>query len=100
MIVSVCTTCAAKGDFVETVRRGLPECEVRGVDCMSGCNRAQTVAFRAPGKVAYLFGQITEADLADLRRFTRLYAASDDGRFPDARILGDLRLKAIARIPG
>ena len=36
------------------VRAGLPEVKVEGIDCMSGCTRAQTVAFRAPGKVAYL----------------------------------------------
>lgn len=100
MIVSVCSTCAEEGDFVETVRRGLPGHEVRAVDCMSGCARAQTIAFRAPGKVAYLFGEISEADMPELRRFARLYAGSPDGTFPDARILGDLRMKAIARIPG
>lgn len=67
---------------------------------MSGCARAQTVAFRAKGKVAYLFGDITGADMDDLRHFARLYQASTDGTFPDARVLGDLRLKALARIPG
>ena len=100
MKVSVCTTCAEEGDFVEVVRRALPGVEVRGVDCMSGCARAQTVAFRTPGKVAYLFGEITEADMADLRRFAELYIASPDGTFADARVLGALRTKAIARIPG
>jgi predicted metal-binding protein len=32
--------------------------------------------------------------------FARHYDASDDGTFADARVLGDLRTKAIARIPG
>ena len=100
MRVSVCTTCSEDGGFVEVLRRGLPEVEVRGVDCMSGCARAQTVGFRTSGKVAYLFGEITEADMDDLRRFARLYAASPDGTFADARVLGALRTKAIARIPG
>ena len=67
---------------------------------MSGCARDQTVAFRAEGKVAYLFGEITENDLSDLQRFVRLYAASPDGTFADARVLGGLRMKAVARIPG
>ncbi len=96
----VCTSCAAEGNFLDVVRARLSEVEVIGIDCMSGCTRAQTVAFRAPGKVAYLFGEITEADLDDLRRFVTLYAASPDGRFADARVLGRLRMKAIARIPG
>ena len=85
---------------MDVVRDGLPDLEVEGVDCMSGCTRAQTVAFRAPGKVAYLFGDITAADMDELENFSRLYAASPDGTFADARVLGTLRTKAIARIPG
>ncbi|MFB3306861.1 DUF1636 family protein, partial [Pseudomonas sp. AMR01] len=88
----VCTSCAAEGNFLDVVRARLSEVEVIGIDCMSGCTRAQTVAFRAPGKVAYLFGEITEAELDDLRRFVTLYAASPDGCFADARVLGGLRM--------
>ena len=29
---------------------------------MSGCTRPSTCAFRAPGKTAYLFGDLTEAE--------------------------------------
>lgn len=100
MKVFVCTSCTADGGFVDVMRDGLPETEVVGVDCMSGCTHAQTVAFRSPGKVAYLFGDLTAADLNDLRTFARLYQASEDGMFSDARVLGNLRTKAIARIPG
>ena len=100
MKVCVCTTCSEDGAFVEELRQGLPGLDVTPVDCMSGCTRAQTVAFRAPGKVAYLFGDITVDDMEDLRRFAHLYAASLDGSFADARVLGGLRMKAIARIPG
>lgn len=99
MIVHVCTTCSVDGGFVEVLRAGLPDLEVKGVECMSGCARAQTVAFRQTGKVAYLFGDITPDDLAELRNFAELYAASPDGCFEDARVLGNLRTKAIARIP-
>ena len=49
---------------------------------------------------AYLFGDITAGDFDDLQNFARLYAASKDGTFPDARVLGNLRTKALARIPG
>ena len=99
MKIHVCRTCSADGAFVETVRQALTEWEVAGSDCMSGCTRAQTVAFRATGKVAYLFGELTEADLPELRNFATRYAASADGTFADARVLGSLRHKAIARIP-
>ncbi|WP_299876700.1 DUF1636 family protein [uncultured Sulfitobacter sp.] len=99
MKVFVCTTCTEDGTFLDVVRDGLPGCAVEGIDCMSGCTRAQTVAFRAPGKVAYLFGDITVDDLNDLQKFATLYAESQGGTFADARVLGDLRTKAIARIP-
>lgn len=85
---------------MDVARGALPQLDVTPVDCMSGCARAQTVAFRATGKVAYLFGDITAADFDDLARFAQLYAASSDGTFADARGLGNLRTKALARIPG
>lgn len=100
MKVFVCSTCTSDGAFVEVVKAGLPDSAVEGVECMSGCARAQTIAFRHPGKVAYLFGDITTDDMDDLRRFATLYQASKDGTFEDARVLGNLRIKALARIPG
>lgn len=100
MTVFVCGSCPEGPALVEAIGRGLPDEEVKRIDCMSGCTRPQTVAFRVAGKVAYLFGDITEADISDLQRFAALYAASPDGTFADARVLGGLRMKAIARIPG
>lgn len=100
MTVFVCDSCPEGVDLFDVVRRGLPDENVKRIDCMSGCARPQTVAFRDTGKVAYLFGDITANDLADLQRFATLYAASPDGTFSDARVLGGLRMKAIARIPG
>ncbi len=96
----VCRSCSPENTFVDVLRDGLQDVEIESVDCMSGCTRAQTVAFRAPGKVAYLFGDLTIRDLGELQTFARLYAASEDGTFADARVLGNLRTKAIARIPG
>ncbi|APE44944.1 hypothetical protein BOO69_17165 [Sulfitobacter alexandrii] len=100
MTVYVCGSCPDGPALLEAVRRDLPSETVRRIDCMSGCTRPQTVAFRDAGKVAYLFGDITTEDIGDLRRFAALYADSADGTFADARVLGDLRMKAIARIPG
>ena len=96
----VCTSCASDTAFIDTARVGMGGVTVTPVDCMSGCRRSQTVAFRSPGKVAYLFGDITAEDLPLLRAFAGLYDASDDGSFADARVLGNLRTKALARIPG
>ena len=101
MRLYVCTLCnLGREGFADTLREAMPvHVEVLEIACMSGCTRDQTIAFRATGKTAYLFGDITADDLPELQTFARLYAASADGNFADARVLGSLRTKAIARIP-
>ncbi|MGB3317170.1 MAG: DUF1636 domain-containing protein [Albidovulum sp.] len=100
--VTVCRSCpAGQNGLAERLRAEIGgEADLREVDCMSGCTRPSTVAFRAAGKTAYLFGDITGADIPNLAVFLRLYSASPDGNLADARPLGSLREKAIARIPG
>lgn len=105
MKVILCQGCAlGQAGFGPALMAALAEAGVpaalEGAECMSGCARPSTVAFRAAGKVAYLFGDLTEADLAGLVTFARAYHTSADGRFEDARFLGTLRAKALARIPG
>lgn len=104
MKITICASCAlGQGGFggmlaYRVAQAGIAA-EVARIDCMSGCARPSTIAFRASGKTAYLFGDVTEADLADLISFVQAYAASPNGNFADARLLGALRSKAIARIP-
>ncbi|GAB4262562.1 MAG: hypothetical protein Kow0013_08240 [Pararhodobacter sp.] len=105
MKITLCQSCAlGAGGFAVVLREALTdaglEAEIASVDCMSGCTRPSTLAFRAPGKTAYLVGDLTESDLGDLVTFARAYAASGDGTFADARPFGALRFKMIARIPG
>lgn len=105
MKVTLCASCPlGRSGFAGRLRDALAAFGVAAavgeVECMSGCTRASAVAFRSPGKVAYLFGDLEEGDLAGLLTFARLYAAAPDGHFADARVLGALRHKAIARIPG
>lgn len=105
MRISVCATCelGAQG-FVARLGAALTEAgihaTVQTTECMSGCARPSTVAFRDDGKTAYLFGDLTDADLPDLLRFATLYDSLEDGVIHDARPLGGLRMKALARIPG
>ena len=105
MIVTFCASCElGEAGFADIFRTALSNAgiaaDVRMTDCMSGCTRRSTCAFRAPGKTAYLFGDLTDSDLDDLVTFARHYAASLEGNLADARVLGALRTKAIARIPG
>jgi len=105
IVVTVCSGCPAgraglAGRLRQLVGDTGADARVRKIDCMSGCTRPSTVSFRAPGKTAYLFGDLDERDLPDLMTFLSMYAHSADGNFADARPLGALREKAIARIPG
>jgi predicted metal-binding protein len=96
--ITLCATCPlGQGDFAAHL--AVTGYEVKLTECMSGCTKPSTVAFRAAGKTAYLFGQITADDLGDLLTFAKAYQASNDGTFADARPFGALRHKAIARIP-
>ncbi len=104
-VATVCRSCpAGRADLADALRAGFAatnlDVDLRETDCMSGCIRASALAFRAPGKTAYLFGEISTADLPEILTFARLYLESPDGNFGDARPLGLLRAKAIARIPG
>jgi predicted metal-binding protein len=103
--ITLCASCdLGQGGFDRPLAAALAQVglavDIGRTDCMSGCAQGSTLAFRAPGKTAYLFGRLTAADLPDLVTFARLYAASPDGNFPDARVLGALRSRALARIPG
>lgn len=105
MRVTLCGSCAlGQSGFAAPLGQALQQAGIAAhialIDCMSGCTRASTIAFRDADKTAYLFGDITAADLPDLITFARLYHAAPDGNLPDARPLGALRSKAIARIPG
>ena len=102
MRVTLCASCAlGREGFAATLRAALDGlAKVDTVDCMSGCARPSTVAFREAGKTAYLFGDVVADDLPDLVTFARLYAGSADGNLADARLIGGLRMKAVARIPG
>lgn len=103
-MITVCSSCElGRAGFAGLLRDALQsaglDCPVKTVDCMSGCTRPSTCAFRSQGKTAYLFGDLSQSDLPDLVRFAEFYANSSDGTFADARVIGGLRFKAIARIP-
>jgi predicted metal-binding protein len=99
--VTLCQSCPGSlTALTQALTDALPQYRVTQTECMSGCTRPATLSFRAPGKTAYLFGDLTKADLPNLLIFAAAYAASPDGTFADTSPLGTLRTKAIARIPG
>jgi len=74
--------------------------EVQDHACMSNCGRPLSLAFSAPGKATYLFGDVRpDEDLDDTLCFAELYADTPDGWIEDARPAGRLRFCLIGRVP-
>ncbi|QND52296.1 DUF1636 domain-containing protein [Phyllobacterium sp. 628] len=74
--------------------------EVRGIGCMAGCGHPCTVAFRAPDKAQYLFGDICpDKNFADLIDFALMYHQLDDGWSKASQRPNGLYNKTLARIP-
>ena len=102
--LTLCRTCRdADPTLPDQLREAVTgaglKAKLQQVDCMSGCKRPQTLSVRQPGKTAYLFGEVSTADIPDILTFLRLFNDSPDGNLADARPLGGLRFKALARIP-
>ena len=98
MGLSVCITCDGGADLADALDAVL-EAPVSRVECMNVCTRPACLSLRAPGKVAYLFGDVTRADAPNVPTLLALYDSTKDGIIEDARALGDLRMKLIGRIP-
>lgn len=119
--IIVCTTCRPQGNtrdlpahgqaLLEAVEEALLNCEldtgehkglrVRGMACMSGCSRACTVAFQAPGKHSYYFGDLpADAETASqVIACAQLHLRSDDGNLARNARPERLRSGILARLP-
>lgn len=101
----VCTSCrqgeAKLGPALMHALAGalVDDFTIAGTNCMSGCGRPCTVAFTAPAKMSYLFGDLTIRDVADVIAFAALYWSRDDGIVPWADRPEALRRKILGRIP-
>lgn len=72
---------------------------VRAVECLSACTQGCAVALSGPGKWSYVYGRLTPADAAEIRRGAALYAASPDGIVPWRERPEIFRKQSLARIP-
>lgn len=115
--VIVCTTCRPAGasrelpaagaalfDAVQAAQQqGLagPSVRVRGMACLSSCSRACSVAFQAPGKYTYLFGDLVpDAETAEhVLACAALHAAAVDGNLLRNERPARLRSGILARLP-
>ena len=74
---------------------------VRGLACLSGCARACTVAFQAPGKYTYFFGDLVadEITATQVLACAQLHAYSTDGNLVRKERPERLRSGILARLP-
>lgn len=117
--VIVCTTCRPAGVPRDQPAHGaalfeavqiaafdldpaqLAQVRIRGVECMTGCNRACTVTFQAAGKYLYYFGDLT-ADTETAQHIlacAQLHATAVDGTLLRNDRPARLRNGILARIP-
>jgi len=114
--IIVCTTCRPAGasrelpaagqvlfDAVlalqhETRPAGI---QVRGIACMSGCDRACTVAFQAVGKPTYYFGDlVADAETAEhVLACGQLHARNADGAMLRSKRPERLRGGILGKLP-
>nr|WP_234394910.1 DUF1636 domain-containing protein [Acetobacter papayae] len=56
-----------------------PRPVIRAVECLSACSRGCAIALARPGSWTYIYGNLSEADVADILLGAQGYIASADG---------------------
>lgn len=117
--VIVCTTCrpagasrdlpAAGAALFEAVQiaqlqddaGAFAQVRVRGVECLSSCSRACSVAFQAPGKPTYLFGDLVPDDetAEHVLLCAAMHASAKDGALLRNARPERLRSGILAKLP-
>ena len=116
-VLHICTTCRPPGTdpdaprdgtrlyaLVEALYRDWPgraQVVLNPVECMSGCDRACTVALSGPDKPSYMFGdKRPDAEIAAAALEMALqYRASDSGLLPRKERPEPFRKGILAQIP-
>ncbi len=112
----VCTTCRGGARAGEPVVEG-PLCpgarlhaalEANGapegvrivpVQCLSACAQGCSIALSAAGRWSYVYGRLSETDVADILAGASAYAKTSDGIVPWRERPAIFRKQSIARIP-
>ncbi|MEO6273278.1 MAG: DUF1636 domain-containing protein [Rhodoferax sp.] len=92
---------AAAWDIQDADPAQLAQVRIRGVECMTGCNRACTVTFQAAGKYLYYFGDLApDAETAaHILACAQLHAQTPDGTLLRNDRPARLRNGILGRIP-
>jgi predicted metal-binding protein len=119
--IFVCTTCASQWENGKRVGEsggekllkhlqeeytqwGLNrEFVIQPVECMSACSRSCTISFASPGKVTYLFGDIspdlTDTEISGVFECAGKYYTHPQGSLPWSERPEPLKKGILARIP-
>jgi predicted metal-binding protein len=108
----VCITCRAGQTVAEgestpgarlrdaIVAAGVPDgVNLVPVECLSACNQGCSVALSAPGRWAYVYGRLSDANARDVVAGAAAYAAAPDGIVPWRQRPEIFRKQSLARIP-
>jgi predicted metal-binding protein len=121
-VLSVCTSCAGAHRTKQTIRRSggerlleqlqtldrtapLEGLVIEPHECLGACDRACAIAFNAPGKYIYLFGDLPvdeeqlESTATAVLKFANQYHAKPDGTISYIKCPELLKKRVIARIP-
>lgn len=116
-VISVCNRCRLSDTERDSTRAGMRLFEavadafarwelrdkfrLQAASCMSNCKRPCTVALTAPGKYAYMFGDLPPepATAAAILAGAAVYAAKPDGFMERSERPEALRKTILARIP-
>ncbi|AFY76706.1 MAG: DUF1636 domain-containing protein [Hydrococcus sp. C42_A2020_068] len=74
---------------------------IQSVECMNACNNSCVIAFTAPGKFTYLFGNLNRDSNScnAILKCANLYFQKSDGMMPWSERPDPLKKGIIARIP-
>ena len=111
--IYVCTTCKTAEDpsqeragarLMSALEAAILETgssvRVEGVECLSVCKRPCTVAFSAPGKWTYVYGDfVPDTAPETILAGAALYSAAEDGLIPWKQRPDALKKGVIARLP-
>lgn len=111
----VCVTCRGSGDastgesragarLLAAAERGLTQAgtnlSVVGVECLSNCSRSCSAAVAAPGKWAYVIGNLDpEQHASDILAFAHQHSAHEHGLPVWRERPEHIRKNTIARVP-
>lgn len=77
----------------------VPGVDVKAYRCVGNCARRLRLSIGAPERWGYVFGDLTPADVPDLRLFVEKWRATPDGKLERAERPPNLRAKILGWTP-